>query len=170
MFNNLFFYPFVDGIVRYNASVRPLIFDVVVMRVVVKGDVFEFIGHRLTNNWMVFYESHQDWFYFVAMYTTHMPHINVMKKLRWERIQMCELFFRNICLKLGDWKIQGWENGVAWGREDVLVRWYFYYWYSGDMLRLISQFDPAWTWCGDDNALISCPGKVSCHKGSFYYA
>ena len=43
-------------------SVRPHIFDVVIMSVVVKGGVFEVIGHGRTNNWMVLCEFHQDRF------------------------------------------------------------------------------------------------------------
>ena len=46
---------------RAKMSVRPSIFDVFVMRVVVKGDIFEFIGYIHTKNWMVLCESHQDW-------------------------------------------------------------------------------------------------------------
>ena len=62
MFDHLLFSPFVDGIVRAKAYVCPRIFDVVLMRVVVKGGVFEFIGHIRTNNWMMLCESHPDWF------------------------------------------------------------------------------------------------------------
>ena len=62
MFDYLFFSSFVDGIVRSKASVHPHIFDVVAMYVVVKGDVFEFIGHRCTKKWMVLCELHQDRF------------------------------------------------------------------------------------------------------------
>ena len=59
MFDDLLFSPFVYGILRAKPSIRPHIFYVVVMGVVVKGGVFEFIGNRLTNNWMVLFESHQ---------------------------------------------------------------------------------------------------------------
>ena len=38
--DNLFFSPFVDGIVRSFTSVNPHIFDVVIVSVLVKGDVF----------------------------------------------------------------------------------------------------------------------------------
>ena len=62
VFENLFLSPFVDGIVRAFASVRPFIFDVVIMSVVVKGGVFEVIGHGITKNWVVLCELHQDWF------------------------------------------------------------------------------------------------------------
>ena len=44
MFDNSLFWPFVYGFVRSKASVRPNIFDVVLLHEVVKGGVFEFIG------------------------------------------------------------------------------------------------------------------------------
>ena len=47
------------GILSAKASVRPRIFDDVVIHEVVKGDVFEFIGRGRTKNWMVLCESHQ---------------------------------------------------------------------------------------------------------------
>ena len=50
VFENLFLSPFVDGIVRAFASVRPLIFDVVIIIAVIKGGVFGVIGHGRTNN------------------------------------------------------------------------------------------------------------------------
>ena len=62
MFNNLFFSPFVDVIVRAKEYVLPHIFDVVVMHVLVKEYVFGFIGRRCTKNWIVLCDSHQDWF------------------------------------------------------------------------------------------------------------
>ena len=62
MFDHFLLYSFVDGIVRSKASVYPRIFDVVVMSVVVKGGVFEFIGHGFTKNWVVLCDSYQDWF------------------------------------------------------------------------------------------------------------
>ena len=62
MFENFFLYPFLYRFVRAFASVHPHIFDVVIMSVVVKGDVFEVICHGLTENWMVFCESQQKWF------------------------------------------------------------------------------------------------------------
>ena len=70
MFYSLLFYPFVDGIMDSKVSICPHIFYVVIMCVFVKGGIFEFIGHRCTKNWMMFCDSHQDWFYFVAMYNT----------------------------------------------------------------------------------------------------
>ena len=52
MFDNLRFYPFVATVicVRAKVSVRPLILDDVVMHVVVKGEIFEFIGIGPTKN------------------------------------------------------------------------------------------------------------------------
>ena len=45
-----------------NASVRPDIFDDVVMHEVVKGDVFEFVGIGHTKNLIALCESLQEWF------------------------------------------------------------------------------------------------------------
>ena len=79
------------GCVRAKASVCPHISDDVVMHVVVKGEVFEFIRLRRTKNSIVLCESRQDWFEFVVMYKTRMPHANFLKKLQWEGIQLCEI-------------------------------------------------------------------------------
>ena len=92
MFDDLIFSPFVVVFVRSKAYVRPHISDVVIMYVLVKGDVFKFIVRIRTKKWMVLCDSHQDWFYFVAMHKTRIPHANVMKKFRWERIQLCDFF------------------------------------------------------------------------------
>ena len=62
MFENLFLSLFVDRIVREFASIQSRIFDVVIISVLVKADIFEVIGCGRTKNWMVLYESHQDWF------------------------------------------------------------------------------------------------------------
>ena len=47
---------------RAKASICPHIFGVVVMHIVFKGEVFDFIGHILMKNWMLLYEWYQDWF------------------------------------------------------------------------------------------------------------
>ena len=80
------------GCVRAEASVIPLILDDVVMHVVVKGGVFEFIGLGRKKNWIVLCELRQDWFDFVAMYKTLMTDENAMKKVQWEGIELCEIF------------------------------------------------------------------------------
>ena len=59
---SFFISPFVDGIVRAKASVCSHIFYVIIIREVVKEDVFEFIGRRHTKKWMGLCDSHQDWF------------------------------------------------------------------------------------------------------------
>ena len=82
MFENLIFPPFLDRIMRALASVRPSIFDVVIMSVVVKGDLLELICRGRTNNLMVLCQLHQDWFKLFVIYNTHMTHINVMDKLQ----------------------------------------------------------------------------------------
>ena len=99
-------YHFVDGIVRAFESFRPHKFDVVVMSLVVKGEVFQFIGRGLTKNYMVFCELHQDQFYCVAMYKTRMLYINVMNNFKWEEIQLCPIFVGTFF---------SWANGIFRG-------------------------------------------------------
>ena len=82
MFGNSLFSPFKFGFVSSKASVRQPILDVVVIHLVFKWEVFEFIERRLTKNCIVMCESHQDWFNFFVMYKTCMPHDNVIKKVR----------------------------------------------------------------------------------------
>ena len=68
-------------------------------------------GRGYTKNWMMFCEFHQDWFQFVAMYKTHMPHINIMKKFQWEEMQLCEIFLGTFCC----WEIGSFQGGwVGW--------------------------------------------------------
>ena len=141
MFENLFLSLFVGRIVRVFVSFRTRIFDVVIMIVVFKGGILEVIGRGITNKCMVLYESYQYWFHLILLYNTHMPYINVMKKFQWEEIQLCEIFVGAFVL-LVKWELQGWEGGVAWGQEVVLVPGYFYYWYVGSMMLWISHIGP----------------------------
>ena len=69
MFDHFFFSPFTVtvGFFRAKASVRPHIFDDVVMNEVVKGEVLEFIGLGNTNIWIVLCELRQYWSYFVVV-------------------------------------------------------------------------------------------------------
>ena len=53
MFDNVFLSPFLDMVVRLFLSVCSHIFDVTVMSVLVKGDVFEVIGRGHTKKWVV---------------------------------------------------------------------------------------------------------------------
>ena len=94
MFDHFFFSLFsvTFGFVRSKAYVRPLILYDVLMHVLVKGDVFEFIGLGRTKNWIMLCESRQDWFEFSAMYNTCIPHANIMKDVRWEGIKLCAIF------------------------------------------------------------------------------
>ena len=62
MFYDLFSSPFVVGFARAKTSICPHIFDVFVMNELVKGELFEFIGHMCMNKWMVLCDLHQDWF------------------------------------------------------------------------------------------------------------
>ena len=86
------------GCVRDKAYVRPHVSYEVVMCVLFKGGVLEFIGSLGTNSWVVLRESLQNWFKVVAMYYTQMPRINGMKKVRWEGIKLCEKFGLTILL------------------------------------------------------------------------
>ena len=82
MLNNVRYFPLVVMVrcVRDKTSVCPHISDDVVLHVVVKVDVFEFIGLEQTNTGIMLCESIHQWFEFVAMYKTQIPHANVMKK------------------------------------------------------------------------------------------
>ena len=94
MYNNLLFSSLVVifGFVRDKMSFCPSKFEYVVVHEVVKGDLFEFLGLGCTNNWILLCELHQDWFYFIAIYKTCMSNENVMKKVRWNGIQLCAIF------------------------------------------------------------------------------
>ena len=78
--------------VRSKTSVCPRKRDDVVMSELVKGDSFSFIGMGRKKKCIVLCESLREWFNFFAMYRTHMPHANVMKKVRWEGIKLCAIF------------------------------------------------------------------------------
>ena len=105
MFDHVRSFPFVAtvGCVRAKAYVRPCIPYYVIMRVVVLGDVFEFIVCGRTNNGVVLCELIQDWFEFFSMYNTQIPHANNTKKVRWEGIKLCESF--------GGTRTFSWESG-----------------------------------------------------------
>ena len=104
--------------VRVKASVCPRISDDVVMHVVVKGGVFEFIGLVVTKNGVVLCVSIQDYFDFFAMYKTRMPYSNIMKKFRWEVIKLCEILEEQDLLvrKLGSFRVGGWCSARNVGR------------------------------------------------------
>ena len=95
--------------VSSKAYVRPRMSDDVVMHVVVKGGVFEFIGCGQMNNGIVVCELRQDWFEFFAMYKTRMPHINDIKKVRWEGIEMCDIFGGTILFSRASRSFWGWK-------------------------------------------------------------
>ena len=59
---------------------------------------------------MVLCESHQDWFEFVVMYKTRIPHANVMKNFGWEGIQLCAIFVGIYFLvgRMEDLRVGGW--------------------------------------------------------------
>ena len=140
MFEIFFISPFVYGFMMAFAYVRPWLFDVVIMSVVVKGGVFEFIGRGGMENWMLMCESHQYWFYLVAIYKTLIPHINVMNNLQWEEIQRCVISVGDFLW--GKWNLQGWAVGVAWWREDIVAYGSSYSWYSVAMLLWIYHISP----------------------------
>ena len=45
-------------------------------------DIFEFIGCGRTKNGILLCGLRQDWFEFVAVYNTQMPHVNLTKKVQ----------------------------------------------------------------------------------------
>ena len=69
--------------VRSKVSVCPHVSDDVVMHVIFKEDVFEFICCGRTKNRIVFCESLQDWFKFIAVFKPWVPCVNLTKKVRW---------------------------------------------------------------------------------------
>ena len=70
----------------YKVYVHPHISDIAIIHEVFKGGVFEFIGcgRGITNSWVVFCGSYQDYFWFVSVYNTRMKYANVMKKALWK--------------------------------------------------------------------------------------
>ena len=71
------------------------------------------------------------------------------------------LFIRASGIFKVGWVVQCEEGRMSWGLDP----------FSPDLVEpCLSQIVPTWTWCGKDNALMSQPGKVSCHKGIYYYA
>ena len=55
------------GSVRSKESVLPCMSDYVIVHVIVKWDVFEFVGCVGTKNTVFIRESHQYWFEFIAI-------------------------------------------------------------------------------------------------------
>ena len=94
MFDPVRFYTFavMVGCVSSKASVRTHGSDDVVIHAIVKGNLFNFIGLGGMKNRIVLCELRQDWFGFFAVYQTLIPHVNFMKKIRWEGIKLCEMF------------------------------------------------------------------------------
>ena len=72
MFDHVRSIPFAVTVVcvRDKASIRQHVSDEVIMYVVVKGGLFEFICHGRTKNGIVLCEMNQGWFEFLAMYKT----------------------------------------------------------------------------------------------------
>ena len=116
------FPPFVVMVVsvRSKASVRPRIFDDVVILEVVKGGVFSFIGRGRTKGWMLLCESNQYWFQFFSMLKTRMPHSNIMKKFQCEVIQLCEIFGGTI---ISSWASGSFQSGWVVQREYGRTSW-----------------------------------------------
>ena len=69
------------GCVRSKNSVRPCLYDEVVMHVISEGGVFEFLFRGCTNNCVVLYELRQYRFEFILMYKTQITCVNVIKKV-----------------------------------------------------------------------------------------
>ena len=91
VFDRVYFFPCAVTVdcVRAKASVHPRALYDVIMNIVAKGDILEFIVIGGTNNWVVLLESRQYWFEVVVMYKTQMPRVNDMKKVQWEGIKLC---------------------------------------------------------------------------------
>ena len=89
---------------RSKESVWPHILDEVLMNVLFKGGVFEFLGTGCTKIWVVFCDLLQDWSCFVDMNKNRMPHNNVMKKVWWEGIELCAIF--------GGTRLFSWESRI----------------------------------------------------------
>ena len=81
VFENPFLSLFVDSIDRAKASVRPHIFDVVIISVVVKWGVFEVIGRGRTNKCMVLCDFYHVNLTFMAIPTARQrPAVNPIKR------------------------------------------------------------------------------------------
>ena len=80
------------GRVWSKTSVCPRISDYFLIHVIFKEALLWFICLGGTKNGIVFCDLHQDWFEFVAMYKTRMPSVKVMKKVQWEKIELCDYF------------------------------------------------------------------------------
>ena len=79
---------------RDKTPVRPRVVNEVTMQVIFKGGVFEFIFRGCMKKGILLCESRQDRSEFVAMYKNQMTHINVMKKVLWEVIELCAILGR----------------------------------------------------------------------------
>ena len=129
MFDHLSYSKFAVTVicVRDKASVCPFIPYNIVMYVVVKGDVFEFILLGSKNNGIVLCDLRQEWFDIVAMYKTRIPNANAMKKVRWEGIKLCEIFggarifSRESGSFKGAWVIHRKEEKKSWGLDHLIL-------------------------------------------------
>ena len=94
VFDRVISFPFMVTVicVRTNTSVRTCVLNDILINSVVKGVVFEFIVLGHTKNDIVLCELFQDCFEFVVILKNQIPHVNVMKKVWWEGIKMCEIF------------------------------------------------------------------------------
>ena len=68
---------------RAEASICSRVSDNVVMRVIFKGGIFEFMCRGCTRNGIFLRESWKKLFEFIAMYKTLIPCVNVMNNLQW---------------------------------------------------------------------------------------
>ena len=105
------------------------------MHVVFKGDLFEIIGCRYTKNWMVLCELHQEWFQFVTIYKTCMPHVNVMDKLQWEGIQLCDFLEKQdfLVMQVEYSSVIGWCIVKKGGRPGALILLVLIWWIHAAM-------------------------------------
>ena len=80
--------------VRITSSVCTHKSDNVVMHAVAEGGIFEFIGRGHMKKGIFLCDLRQDWFEFVTMYKNQMTHVNVIKNILWEVIELCAIFGR----------------------------------------------------------------------------
>ena len=94
VFDRVYFFPCAVTVdcVRAKASVHPRVLYDVIMNILAKGDILEFIVIGGTNNWVVLLESRQYWFEVVVMYKTLIPCSNGMNKFQWVVIKLCAIF------------------------------------------------------------------------------
>ena len=78
--------------VMSKVSVLPCIYDGIVMHVIAKVGVFDFVWLGRTSNWIIICELREDWFDFIVVYYYQIPCVNVMNNIWWVGIKQCVIF------------------------------------------------------------------------------